>query len=34
MKQLYGYDNEGNEIIFDRKTAEMPHSLVVGAAGK
>lgn len=33
MKHLYGYDNEGNEIIFDRKAAKTPHSLVVGAAG-
>lgn len=36
MKHLYGYDTEGREIVFDRKTAGMPHALVIGRkkAGK
>lgn len=33
MKHLYGYNNEGKEIIFDRRNAKIPHSLVLGIAG-
>jgi len=33
MKHSYGCDREGKEIIFDRKTAKIPHCLMTGSAG-
>ncbi len=33
MKHSYGYNSEGREIIFDRKTAKIPHCLITGSAG-
>lgn len=33
MKHVYGYDNKGKEIVFDRKETDIPHMILTHTAG-